>query len=544
MSAQAHSAQLARDSGRTALLMGLGVVAKLVVDVVLVASFGLTGATDAFFVAYTLLILVEALIYPACQSGLVPVFVRVAAERGRESAWAVFNSLLTAAALVSLALSVIGVLGSSVLVRALAPGLDAETAELAGGLAEVLLLGLLFVAPIGVMRAFLNANHLYGAPASLELIRGGSVLGVVAVVSALTGTWTIGAVALGFAVAALAQSVVLGWVIVRHLGFGYRPALDGALLRSAGVERMLSIPLLDHAVGQGVLIAERVVGSFLPVGSISAISYGHRLASVIGNTLFTGVEVVSLSSFSASLVGGSGRDGEARATLTAGVRLVVLLGLPVAAAVWVLQQPLIELIFGRTDSAMDAAAAMVLGIYALGIPFYGYLLVARSYLFAQGRPQRSLLMSCAHLIAVVLLAPAMASTFGAAGVAWAFNLGQALACAIGIVAIGGLRGSGAGLALPALIGKVAAAACVMAALMSLAYAQVTRAIVGAADGVPAAGLLPGVAAACASGGLVLVVLLGGLRVEEICLLKSALRARLSSRQGRDTPTAGGVEPEL
>lgn len=544
MNAQPQSAALARDSGRTTLLMGLGVAAKLIVDVVLVASFGLTGATDAFFVAYTLLILVEALIYPACQSGLVPVFVRVAAERGRGASWAVFSSLMTSAIVVSLVLAAAGVAGSGVLVRALAPGLDAATTDLAASLAEVLLLGLIFVAPIGVMRAFLNANRLYSAPASLELIRGGAVLGVAAALAALSGTWTIEAVAAGFAAAAAAQGAVLGVAIVRHLGFGYRPGLNFALLRSAGVERMLSIPLIDNAVGQGVLIAERVIGSFLPAGSISAISYGHRLASVIGNTLFTGVEVVSLSTLSASLAGGSTRSGEARATLAAGVRLVVLMGLPVAAAVWVLQQPLIALIFGRAESTTDPSAALVLGIYALGIPLYGYLLVARSYLFAQGRPQLSLLMTCAHLAAVVLAAPVLAGGFGAAGVAWAFNLGQALACTIGLIAMGGLWGSGSRLAPPVLIGKVTAAVLVMAAVMHLTSTLLAWALTGVTGALGAGAHLPGVVASCVSGGLTLIILLGVFQVEEVQMLASALMARLNGRRGADSPPADGVELEV
>jgi putative peptidoglycan lipid II flippase len=526
MSAQQNPGRLIRDSGRTTLLMGLGVIAKLVVDIVLIAGYGLSGATDAFFVAYTLLIIVEALIFPACQAGLVPIFVRASAAGGRPAAWALFNSLLTAAVVVSVALSAAAILASGLLVRALAPGLDAATSALAGRLASTMLLGLLFVAPIGVMRAFLNAHDLFGAPAAHELIRGVTVLAVVALWSAAAGARPIEAVAAGFAAAALVQAAVLAVVIARRLGPDFRPALDVPLLRSAGVERMLTIPLLDHAVGQGVLIAERVIGSFLPAGSISAISYGHRLASVIGNTLFTGVEVVSLASLSASLAGGPGRLREAYGLMRTATRLVVVLGLPVAAAVWALQQPLVALVFGRGDGAA-AEVATVLGVYALGIPLYGYLLLARSFLFAQGRPQLSLAMAGVHFAVVALAAPALARSLGAAGVAWAFNAGQAAACVVGVLAIG--RGPAEPrLAVPALVVKVGLAVFAMAAVMDFAYGLAAGTLVA---GALPAGLatLPALGAACAAGGLTLLALLLALQVEEIKTLPGALLPALPRR---------------
>lgn len=520
MSAQS-TAGLAAASGRTSLLMGLGVIAKLAVDVVVIASFGLTSATDALFVAYTLLIIVEALLYPACQSGLVPVFVGAEAAGGRARVRAVLNSLVTLAAGVGLLLATAGVLGSGPLTRMLAPGLDAETGALAARLAALMLAGLLFVPAIGVMRAFLNARGLYAAPASIELMRGATVVAVVGGAALATGSGRIEAVAAGFGAAALVKAVVLGAVVRRHLGPGYRPAADLRLLREAGVQRMLTLPLLEHGVGQGVLIAERVIGSFLPAGSISAISYGHRLASVVGNTLFTGVEVVSLSSLAASLAGGSAaRLSEARATLLAGVRLVVVLGVPVGAAVWAVREPVTRLLFER-GGASAGEAALVLGVYALTIPLYGYLLVARSYLFAGGRPLVPLLVACAQLAAMVAAGPALAGALGAPGVAGAYALGQLLACAASALALGGVAGHGQGRELAGLAGKVLLASAAMAGAMGLAAG-------GAGALAPGAGadlaLLAALALAGAAGGAALAALLLALQVEEARALRAAAAA--------------------
>lgn len=525
--------RMAADSSRTSLLVGLGVLAKLVVDVVVIAGFGLTSATDAFFVAYTLLIIVEALVYSACQSGLVPVFVGAQTVGGPQRVWALFNSLFTLALVAGVALTIGGVLGSAALTAALAPGLDAATGALAADLARTLLLGWLFVAPIGIMRAFLNAHNLFGAPAALEIIRGLTVIVVVLGGALLTGERRIEALAAGFAAAALIQTLVLGFVIVRRLGFGYRPLCRLDLLRSSGVGRMLFVPLLDHSVGQGVLIAERIIGSFLPAGSISAISYGHRLATVIGATLFTGIEVVSLSALAASLKAGTAaRLQEARATLRVGVRLVLVLGIPVAASVWAVKLPLTQLLFERGMASVGAEAALVLGLYSLSIPLYGYGLVARSYLFADGRPGWSLLATCTQLIGGVAAAVLLAQAWGAVGVAIAFGIGHGLAGVVCAVALGGVAGPEQGRVMLRLTVRMLVAALAMAGVMVVLTNQLLAYVPFAGMALAPARMLV-LALVGVAGGVTLLGLLYTLQVEEVSILKT-FTARLftNGRVGR------------
>ncbi|MCS6882927.1 MAG: lipid II flippase MurJ [Oscillochloridaceae bacterium] len=534
---------LALASSRTGLLMGLGVLVKLVVDIVIIARFGLTGATDAFFVAYTLLILAESLIYPACQSGLVPIFIGVHTRGGPAQMWAVFNSVLTLGSIGALLLATGMVLGSPVLTKMLAPGLGPDNGALAARMAAVMLTGLVFVVPIGVMRAFLNANNLFAAPATIELIRGSTVIGVVVISLFATGSYQIEVVAVGFALAAFVQACVLGGVIGLRLGGNYRMMIDLDLLRSVRVERMLTVPLLDNLVSQSVLIVERIVGSFLPAGSITALSYGHRLASVIGNTLFTGVEVVSLSALATSLAGrSSGRQREAQATLMAAVRLVVVLGMPVGLAVWALKLPLIQFIFEREGGPINVEAALVLGIYAATIPLYGYLLVARSYLFASGAPQLVLLASGAQLAGVAITAPLLAHQFGAAGVAVAYAIGQALACSVGALVLGGIAGPQPVAGLAILMGKVLAASGMMAGTMVVCYGLI-------AGWLPSVGVTSGLvqlmalAGAGVAGGVCLLGMMLALRVEELLALNKSIGG-LTRRWHMTMQRRNGVEPEV
>jgi putative peptidoglycan lipid II flippase len=144
-------------------------------------------------------------------------------------------------------------------------------------------------------------------------------------------------------------------------------------LKSSQVERLFTVPLADYFLAQTILVAQRVIGSFLPTGSISAISYGHRLASVAGATLFSGVEVVSLSYLAADFMKGTAAYlRQARETLVVGLRLVFIIGIPVAISIWVLRFPLTRLVFerGAFDHHATQLAAPVIGLFALSIPFF------------------------------------------------------------------------------------------------------------------------------------------------------------------------------
>jgi putative peptidoglycan lipid II flippase len=177
----------------------------------------------------------------------------------------------------------------------------------------------------------------------------------------------------------------------------------------------------------------------MPAGSISAISYGHRLASVITSVLFSGVEVVSLSSLAADFSEGTLTHlRRARETFITGLRLVLVLGIPVSISVWALSLPLVKLLFerGAFDRRATLLAAPILGLYALSIPFYGYWLLLRNYLFATIQLKKVLALACASAGVYIALALLLSRYMGARGMALAFVGGASVVYGLGFFVLG------------------------------------------------------------------------------------------------------------
>jgi putative peptidoglycan lipid II flippase len=426
---------LIRESGKVVLLMGLGVATKMAAEILIAGRFGLSAQTDAFFVAYTLPLIIEALVFTACQLGLVPILVRAIGPEQAATKWALFSTLLNLSALVSLALVILGMAGAPWLAALLAPGVEHQHRQLIYRLMRILFLGTLVVGPVGVMRAMLNAHHLFAAPAAVDLIRGMAMLGAILVAPKSYG---IEAVAWGFVAGCLVQCAVLAGAILRKLGAKYRPTMRLGSLQAAQTGRFLVVPFADYALVQAVIIVERMLGSFMPAGSITAISFGRRLSSSFGNLLFDGVGVVSLSALSSDFAQGTESHLErAKQTFATSLRFVWLLGIPAAVCIWFLRFPITRLVFerGAFDRQATALAAPVLGIYALAIPFYGYWLLLKNYQLAALQSKRVLALSAIGTVVNIALALVLARPAGAQGVALAYVAGLGSVFGLGTLAL-------------------------------------------------------------------------------------------------------------
>ena len=416
---------LIRESGRISILIGLGMAAKVMVDFVMAAKFGLGFQTDAFFVAYTIPLIFESLIYPACQYGFVPVFVRHMVPEHEENKRSLFSTLFNLGWLICVAFSIIGIIGANQIVSLLAPGLEEASYELAVRLTRILFLSSLFVGPVGVMRAYLNAHGHFTAPAMFELIRGLAAISTILFTSRFMG---IESVALGFAVGAGFQFIFLAIAVLVQIGFDFRWVLRLALIKSTRAHRLFLVHIGNFLIVQSVMILQRVIGSFLPEGSISAISYGHRMASVVGTILFSGVEVVSLSSLAGDFAKGKAVYLQrAKETLHTGLRLGLILGIPVAACIFTLRYPITQLLFerGAFNYSDTLLAAPVLGFFALSIPFYGHWLLLVNYLFAANRPRMILVLSLIFTATNLILAIPLSRLLGATGLAVTYVAGFA-----------------------------------------------------------------------------------------------------------------------
>jgi putative peptidoglycan lipid II flippase len=409
----------------------LGVLGGFMQDAAVAAVFGIGAITDAFFAAYVIPSVVASILSTAYSFTLVPVISRLLAEGDKEGkkAWYLVSNILNSSS-VLVALLVLGGLPSMpVLIRLVAPGFDPRTTAMAIRAGYILILAIPLANLVEINRAILYAHHHFVIPASMNAVRA-----VVAAVFVLLAppSWGVLAAALAFALGMLCQAILSGLSVLLSCRPHYHLSLNLAdpAVRQTG--RLFLGPLAQVSFRQSITLAMRVIGSFLPAGSVTALSYANRLFFAAGGFLLNSVVTATLPVLSSEL---GKPDRRALGQLVSNaLRLPMMLAVPVGTVLVVLGVPLIQVFFqrGAFDSQAVTLTGEILAFFGLGLPALGIFRSSTGYLYAAAEANKVIFLFFLQALTAILFDLILVGSMGAKGLALGFTVGTALAAATGL----------------------------------------------------------------------------------------------------------------
>ncbi len=351
--------QSATSSGAALLAMLSG----LLLDVVLAGKFGAGRATDSFFVASRIPIGLSALLMTVATQSLVPMFVRDRREGGSRSVATFASRVMTAVVLAGLALWAAAVLLADPLVSLTAPGLDGSQHRLAAELTRLMFLVVPLVAAAETVRALLNASYSFVLPAAMNLFMNGLAAAIILAVD----TRDIRVVAYAYIAGAAFQLLVITGLAWKH-GLAVRPSVRPGDPRVVAAAQLSGRPVVSSLLNLGNRVAEQVLASFLPTGSISILSYGSRLISALGGGVFFRPVTVALLPRLADAEH-SGDRAAVKEIVAQGLRFILAIALPLTAFTAALAGPFVHVVFRRGSFSADdtRTLALLLVVYAFSL---------------------------------------------------------------------------------------------------------------------------------------------------------------------------------
>ena len=346
-------------------------------DVLIAAVFGAGVRADAFFVAFQLANLVRRLLAEgALNAAVVPLYLR-ARDQGGELAAGAFAGQLIGTLAVGLTCAVaLLALAMPAVMAVLAPGFvfNGPRMTMAVELARLMLPYLALAGPLAVLMGVLNANHRFAFAALATVAFNATMLAALFIIfmlqagdSAVSGQILAASVAL----AGVAQLVLVG------IGVWIAPERVTPLSVSFGspMRRFLALAipgLVASGIPQITIIAGVMVASASP-NAVSWLYYANRLIELPLGMVGIAIGTVLVPAFSHALR--SGDRAELAAAESRGLELALGLALPAGAALAVLAQPIVAVLFerGAFTAADTAATAAALAAFALGVP--GHVLV-------------------------------------------------------------------------------------------------------------------------------------------------------------------------
>ena len=374
----ASSSHVARSAALVAFLFAADKLLGLVRDAVIGHAFGASAALDAYYAAFELpdgLFTVVA--GSAMATALIPVLSARIARGDREEVWGLVSAVINWALLTVAGVSVVAAVFAPQVIRAVAPGFDAETTALAVRLMRLVLLQTLISSASGIVMSVLQAHQHFLLPAAAPICY---TLGRVAGALLLAPRWGIFGLAWGGLAGTVGHFLIQTPGLIRYHARWW-PTLCHPDLRA--VLALMGPRVLGLGATYLNFVLPTFLGSRLPGGAISAYEYGWRLMQFPETVIGTALGLTVFPTL-AERVNTGDREG-LRRTASWALRLVLALAVPAAVGLLVLGRPLTALFFQR--GAFDATATgrvyWALQFFALGLVAHSALEVVSRLFYAQ-----------------------------------------------------------------------------------------------------------------------------------------------------------------
>jgi putative peptidoglycan lipid II flippase len=370
------------------------------------ALFGGGSAMDAFTAAFRIPNLLRDLFAEgALSTAFVTTFSKTIARDGDGAAWRLANKVATLTMLVLGAICVLGMVFSSELVAAIAPGFDAQKAALTASLTRIMFPFILLVSLAALVMGILNAKGVFGRPAmASSFFNLGSIVGGVALGYAIDPSFGPRAL-MGLAVGSLlggGLQLAVQLPPLGALGYRYRPDFEW---RDPGVFAILALmgpAVIAASTTQVNVLINSMFASTLGDGAIFWLAIAFRLMQLPLGLFGVALGTVTLPLLSRLVV--AGQMEAFRTELAHAMRLMLLLTIPSTIGLMMLAEPIMSVLYqhGRFDAHEATEAAGALRFYAIGLAGYAELKVLVNAFYALDRRKTPMIVSfCAVALNLV-----------------------------------------------------------------------------------------------------------------------------------------------
>lgn len=366
--------------GMVGMLTLLGAMLGYARNASITSVFGLSGESDAYFVALFIPTTLQAiLVLGALAPALVHVYVNYVEQGKHDDARIAFSSVVNLTVIAISALVILGMLFSRPLVNAIAPGLPEESARLGAHLMYFTLPLLLFICVASLLGPILNTKEHFFTPALNPI-----VINAFAVASIIIGGKTVGITAAGAGLLAGGVAhVVLLLFLLKKKGIAYslclrldHPGVRRVLIRSAPVVAYMAVAYCAPAI-------ERLIASTKGTGAVSMMAIAVTICGLPTSVFNGSMGVILYPQFVRQA---AAARSELAASMMQAMRLSLVVLVPSTLLIIVARAPLTRLAYGPGDvSSHDiATGGGVLAAYVLAMSAVGTTQLLQKGIYADG----------------------------------------------------------------------------------------------------------------------------------------------------------------
>jgi putative peptidoglycan lipid II flippase len=364
----APQAKIEKSTGRSAFMVGAGILISRIVGLarqrVFAHYFGTSAAGDAFSAAFRIPNFLQNIFGEgALSASFIPVYAKLIAHDDEKEAAHVANAVLGLLAFVTSLIVITGVLATPYLIDLIAPGFKGDTRELTIRLVRILFPGAGLLVLSAWCLGVLNSHHRffisYTAPVAWNL----AIIASLLMFGSRVGQFPLAEAAAWGSVVGSALQFGVQLPTVFRLMHRFRPVIDVASEHVRTVIRNFFPVFMSRGVVQISAFVDAILASFLPEGSVVALTYAQSLYTLPVSLFGMSVSAAELPAMSRA-IGNTEQVAEIlRGRLDDGLRRIAFFIVPSSMAFLALGDVIAAVLY-QTGQFKHDAAIFVWGILA------------------------------------------------------------------------------------------------------------------------------------------------------------------------------------
>ncbi len=393
-------------------------------EMMIAAFFGAKKITDSFVVAQAIPGILSGLVAGALSSVFVPLYAEWKEKRGKEEAERFASILLSDLFLLLLGITLFSYFLAPLIIDILAPGFPKGTKKLTLDFIYIMLPSIVFWGTYGLITGLYNSHKSFVIPNISGVL--GSLIFILSIffLHNILGAYIL---PWGYLANVVVQYILLiptlgriGVKIRWEVNFKYE-GLRKALILVGPIFLGQSVGILNMAI-------DRIFGSYLPEGSISALNYASRLYHLPVN-LFVNALATAIYTDLAFNVQSESLD-EFKRSLNRSIKAGLFFIIPASFGLIFLARPIVQLAFerGAFDIIATKRTSEALIFYSLGLTFMSMNMIMVRGFYALHDTKTPTFNSIIALLSNIVLNAILIKPLAHRGLALATSLSSLISC--------------------------------------------------------------------------------------------------------------------
>ncbi|MGM0428110.1 MAG: murein biosynthesis integral membrane protein MurJ [Thermodesulfobacteriota bacterium] len=349
--------------GGFTIVVKLAAIAK---QLVIASHFGTSDALDAFLIAFLVPSFAINVAAGSFSAAVIPTFIEVRERKGHTAAQRLFSSVMGMSIFFLLAISAILASLAPYYIPIIGSGFSPEKQSLACSLLYVTL-PLLFINGLAlVWISILNAEEKFALAAFVPIM---TPVVAAAAILIFGGIWGIYALAIGTLGGATLEATLLAGGLKRK-GYSLLPRWYGLSPAVKQVVKQYAPMAAGALLMSGTEVIDQSMAAMLGSGSVSALSYGNKMVSLVISIGSLSLGTAIFPHFSRMVASNDWKG--IQNTVKTYARLIGWVSVPATLFMIYLSKPMVAFLFER--GAFTAGDAHLVGkvqaLYLIQVPFY------------------------------------------------------------------------------------------------------------------------------------------------------------------------------